>query len=153
MPNMFKPIKHLFLFLVTLSVLSLLLGACSNGTGTSNAAGPAPTPKTFRTTVQTTDHQFTIKVTISPDTLGPNTFQAVVLGSNNTPATNVRVVLQTTMLDMSMGTDTATMQSNGQGSFSTQGVLTMSGNWQIRLVVHTSDNAIHEANLKFKTLS
>ena len=136
-------------------LLAALLAACSGGTG-SNTPSPSATstPTSFQTTTKTSDGLFQIQFSVTPNRLGANTFQVGVTDVNSgKPVTNVQVRLFTTMLDMDMGTDTVNMQSNGQGSYSTQGELTMSGNWQIRIQLHTPDNVLHQATVKFSTLT
>ena len=66
-------------------------------------------------------------------------------------ATSVQVRLSTTMLDMDMGTNTVALQPNGPGSYRTQGELSMSGHWQIRILVRTADDVLHEATIKLDT--
>jgi len=55
------------------------------------------------------------------------------------------------MLDMDMGTNTVALQPNGPGSYRTQGELSMSGHWQIRILVRTADDVLHEATIKLDT--
>jgi copper transport protein len=114
---------------------------------------PAPLPvvpvKQFSTTAQTTDKQFTLKLIITPDSIGPNTFTVHILDSHGAPDSAVRVSIVTTMLDMDMGSDTLALQANGPGQFSAAGSLDMSGHWSIRIIVHTPDNVLHEATITF----
>jgi copper transport protein len=108
-------------------------------------------PKPFTTTVQTTDHRFTLKVSVSPNRFGTNVFTVRVLDSQGKPDTNVGVSIYTTMLDMDMGTDTINLQPDGKDGFSASGDLGMGGNWQLRIQVRTPDNTLHEAKLKLFT--
>lgn len=115
---------------------------------TSPSASKQAAPTTsFSTTLPTVDHQFTIQLTVTPDSFGPNVFTVHVLDGKGAPASNVRVSLVVTMLDMDMGSDTVTLQSSGPGVFSGPENLDMNGHWGVRVVVHTPDNAIHEANV------
>jgi len=106
----------------------------------------------INTSVRTTDGKFTVTLNVNPNRFGTNVFTvSAVDNSTGAPATNIGVSLFTTMLDMDMGTDTVTLQSNGKGHFSGTGDLDMPGNWQIRILVRTPDAALHTANVKFVT--
>ena len=130
--------------LVLLSVLLLVLcTACGSTQSTSTSSA-------FHTTVQTTDKAFTVQVTITPNQLGNNTFSVKFLSPQQVPSQNMQVSLQTTMLDMAMGTDSVTLQADSQGTYSGQGSLTMSGTWQIQVVIHTPDHALHEGQFQAK---
>lgn len=141
------------LLLPLFTLLLVLLVACGRGPASSSGVATQATPSAFHTTVQTTDAQFTVHLTITPDSFGPNLFEAQVLTSAGTAATNVQVVLQTTMLDMDMGTGVLTLQGDGKGNYSTSSNLDMGGNWQLRVVIHTPDHALHVATVQFKTVS
>jgi len=54
------------------------------------------------------------------------------------------------MLDMDMGTDTIELASNTHGHFSGAGSLSMTGDWQIRVVIHTLDGKIHVTTFSLK---
>jgi hypothetical protein len=148
MKHLLKPLL-LLLFLLML----VLLAACGDSPVSSSTVAIQPTPTAFHTTVRTTDSQFTVQLTITPDSPGPNVFNAQVLTSSGVAVTNVQVVLQATMLDMDMGTSVLPLQADGKGGYSASGNLSMSGNWQLRLVIHTPDHALHEATVQFKTVS
>ena len=110
---------------------------------------PSSQGKPFNTTVQTTDHKFTLKFTITPNSFGTNLFTVHVLDSNGKQDTNVKVAVYLTMLDMDMGTEPVNLQPDDKGSFGAEGDLPMAGNWQVRLEVRTPDNTPHEVTLKF----
>ena len=132
--------------LVLLSLLIVMLcTACGSTPSTATS-----TSSTFQTTVQTTDKAFTVQVTISPNQLGNNTFTVKFLSPQQVPTQNTQVNLQTTMLDMAMGTDNVMLQAGSQGTYSGQGTLTMSGTWQIQVVIHTPDHALHEGQFQAK---
>ena len=110
-----------------------------------------PSSSAFHTTVQTTDKAFTVQVTITPNTLGNNTFVVTLLSPSQQDVKQpIQVNLQTTMLDMAMGTDSLTLQPDNKGNYSGQGTLTMKGIWQIRVVIHTPDHALHEGQFQAK---
>lgn len=130
--------------LVLLSFLIMIVcSACGSTQSTSTSSA-------FQTTVQTTDKAFTVQVAITPNQLGNNTFTVKLLSPQQVPTQNTQVNLQTTMLDMAMGTDSVTLQAGSQGTYSGQGTLTMSGNWQIEVVIHTPDHALHEGRFEAK---
>ena len=126
-----------------------LVGCGGSGTPSTTASNP---PAAFQTTTKTTDGAFQIQFSVTPDHLGLNTFTVSVAdASSGKAATNVQVRLSTTMLDMDMGTDIVSLQSNGQGRYSAQGSLSMSGHWEIRIQVRPPDNVLHEATVTFST--
>ncbi len=134
-----------------LLLVALLLAACASGSS-QQAAKQTPTPtKQLSVQAQTTDKLYAVTLTVSPAQLGANTFTVVVHTSSNTLVTNARVLLETTMVEMYMGTDTVTLQSNGKGSYSGTGNLDMAGHWSIRVVIHAPDNTLHEATMLIST--
>jgi copper transport protein len=126
------------------------------GTLQPTVANPAQQQQTapakpFITTVKTTDNQFTINLTVSPNRFGTNVFTVSVLDSHGAPDTRVGVSIYTTMLDMDMGTDTVNLQPDGKGHFSAQGDLSMSGNWKLRIEIRTVESTLHEATVQMLT--
>ena len=108
--------------------------------------------KPFNTSLQTTDDKFTVTLNINPNRFGTNVFTVSVVDNNiHAPTTNVGVSLYTTMLDMDMGTDSINLLPDGKGHFSANGDLSMSGHWQVRIQIRTSDNTLHEAKVDFIT--
>jgi hypothetical protein len=99
----------------------------------------------FIATKQTSDTQLTVTLAITPDRFGPNVFTVTVPDQQGAPTGIVRVSLSTTMLDMDMGTDTIELSPDNHGHFSGSGSLSMTGDWQIRLVIHTLDGKTHVA--------
>jgi 5-hydroxyisourate hydrolase-like protein (transthyretin family) len=133
------------LFLVSVVVL---LSACGGG----STAQSANKSSSFHTTIKTTDGMFQVQFSVTPDQLGTNTFSANITDtSTGKPASDVSVNLSTTMLTMDMGTDIVTLQSNGQGKYCAQGELSMDGQWEIHILLHTPDHALHEAIVQFTT--
>jgi copper transport protein len=133
--------------LVCAGLMNVFVGTLAPVT---TSAAPAAKNSSFNTTVKTTDKKFTITLNINPDRFGSNVFTATVTdNATGQPATNVGVSLDNTMLDMDMGTDTLTLQPDGKGHFSAAGDLSMPGDWQVRIIIHTPDGALHEATVKF----
>ena len=130
--------------LVLLSLLVIIICTACGGTQSTS------TYSAFQTTVQTTDKAFTVQVTISPNQLGNNIFTVKFLSPQQVSTQNMQVNLQTTMLDMAMGTDSVTLQANSDGTYSGQGTLTMRGTWQIQVVIHTPDHTLHEGQFQAK---
>ena len=95
----------------------VLLAACTSTTGST----PSPPTATaaFHTTLKTTDGQFVVQFSVTPNRLGLNVFTVGVedAGSGK-PAPTMQTQLSTTMLDMDMGTDQVDLQPNGQGQYS-----------------------------------
>ncbi|HLG66088.1 MAG TPA: copper resistance protein CopC [Ktedonosporobacter sp.] len=111
---------------------------------TPGIQSPGSTASTFSTTAHTSDGKFQVKITISPNTFGPNAFTATVMDQNNQPDTNVGVSLYLTGADMDMGTEVVNLQPDGKGGFSGHGDLTMGGRWWVRFQIRTPDNTLHE---------
>jgi copper transport protein len=126
------------------------VAAQQNQSQTSQQLGAQGGP--FNTTVLTTDGKLKLKLTITPNIFGTNLFIVDVLDSNGKQNTNAIVSLDLVMLDMNMGIESFNLQLNGKGEFSAKGDIGMDGNWEVRLQVHTSDNTVHEATVKFFTL-
>ncbi len=116
----------------------------------ANQATQPPTSqvKSFMTTLKTSDKLFTIKLSVAPDSAGPNTFTVTVFDSHGVKATNVGVAIYATMLDMDMGTTPINLQADGKGNFSASGDLDMGGNWGLRVQIRAPNLKLHEANVK-----
>jgi len=109
-------------------------------------------PQAFTTTAPTKDGTFKVTLSVNPNHFGTNVFTVSAIDTaTGKPATNIGVSLYTTMLDMDMGTDTITLQPDGKGHFSGTGELSMPGNWEIRIVIHTPDGILHETSVKLVT--
>jgi len=141
-----------FGWLVLLSVcVGFLLTACSTGGNTSTPTGSTPTT-TFHTSAKTSDGMFSLQFSVTPNNFGPNAFTVSVEdATNKKPVTDLTVQLTTTMLDMNMGTDSIPLQSNGNGRYTAQGQLSMSGNWEIGIQIRTPDKTLHETRVKLYT--
>lgn len=109
-----------------------------------------PTAQSF--TVLTSDHQFTITLTVTPNHTGPNVFIVSVMDiTADTLITDAHISLSSTMLDMRTGTETVILQPDGRGRFSAKGNLSMGGDWGIRISIRTRDNILHEAYINLLT--
>lgn len=107
----------------------------------------------FVKTVMTTDNQYRVTLTVTPNRFGTNKFTVrVVNTATGVSATNVHVTLALNMLDMSMGTDILPLQADDQGQFSGTGNLSMAGNWQIIISIRTSDAALQQATVVLWTI-
>ncbi len=127
----------------------VLLAACS-------AAGSTPSAPTevaaYHTTLKTTDDQFVVQFSVTPNRLGLNVFTVGVEdASSGNPAPTMQAELSTTMLDMDMGTDQIDLQPHGHGEYSAQGALSMAGHWEIRILLRTPDATLHEASVEINT--
>src|SRR5690242_4174459 len=93
----------------------VLLAACS----AAGAAQQAPTATTaFHATLKTTDNQFVVQFSVTPNQLGLNVFTVGVEdASSGKPAPTMHAQVATTMLDMDMGTDQVDLQPNGHGQY------------------------------------
>lgn len=103
-------------------------------------------PKPFHTTVETTDKLYTVTLSVSPNRLGTNEFTVQVHNKQGKLETLIGVSISASLIDMmDMGTTTIALQSDGKGTFSAKGDLSMSGNWQLDIRVRTPDAKIHTA--------
>ena len=127
----------------------VMLAACGTA---SSATAPPTAAAAFHTTLKTTDGQFVVQLSVTPNRLGLNVFTVEVEdASSGKPAPKMQTQLSTTMLDMDMGTDLVDLQPNGHGQYSAQGTLSMGGHWEIRILLRTSDATLHEASVILDT--
>jgi copper transport protein len=120
------------------------------GTLQQAAANQAQLPqvKAFTTTVKTSDKQFTLTLTVSPDRSGPNTLTTTVFDTHGVKAANVSVSIYVTMLEMDMGTIPIKLRPDGKGNFSALVDLDMGGKWGLRVEIRAPDLKFHEANVQ-----
>jgi len=136
--------------LLLICVVVLLAACTTTGGGTQTPTGSAA----FHDTLKTTDGQFMIQFSVTPNRLGLNVFTVDVEdASSGKPTSIIQVQLATTMLDMDMGTDRVILQPKGNGQYSAQGTLSMIGHWQIRILLRTSNSTLHQASVEFDTSS
>jgi magnesium-transporting ATPase (P-type) len=131
------------LTLVLLALLPLVTGTLQYmtarpGTGQTSGTNPA-----FVATKQTSDAQLKVTLSVTPNRFGPNVFTVTVLDQQATEVKSAS--LSTTMLNMDMGTDTIVLSSDGRGQFRGTGSLSMTGDWQIQVLIHTLDGTLHVA--------
>ncbi|MFN0070476.1 MAG: CopD family protein [Chloroflexota bacterium] len=88
---------------------------------------------------------------IEPGRIGSNTFTAVITEADGSPARDVqRAQLRFSYLDQDLGQGTRTMQPAGDGRFVVDGSdLTVSGRWQVELVVRRRDREDATAAYRF----
>ena len=135
-----------------------LLGVFS-GTLQSTTAAPAQqqprlvVSKPYTSTIETTDKQYKITLTIDPNRFGNNTFTTVVRDSHGAVVNpnNIGVSLYVTMLDMDMGTQEINLQPDKKGNFSAQDELSMEGHWEFRISVRTLDDKLYDATVDVTT--
>jgi len=110
-----------------------LLGAYA-GTLATAPTGPATAgPGGPFVSLQQQAGAYTVVLKVTPATFGPNTFVALVTDAQGNPVKGATVLVQTTMLDMDMGTQSLDLKAppDAPGSYSGQGDLTMTGNWGV----------------------
>ncbi len=112
---------------------------------------PKTSASAYTTTVKTTDKQFTLTFTVTPNQFGNNEFTVSVLNSKGQLDSSMSVSLYNTMLDMDMGTRHLDLQSAGQGRFKGSDELGMSGHWRVRIDIRTSGGGISHATVNFTT--
>jgi copper transport protein len=129
----------------------VLLAACDTG-GSAQTPTATVAKAGFHSTLKTTDGQFVIQFSVTPNRLGLNTFTVGVQNaSSEKPVPGLQVQLTTTMLDMNMGTDQVNLSADGQGHYSAQGTLSMSGHWEIGILLRTQGASVHEASVELTT--
>lgn len=136
-----------------ISIILLALGVATLFAACGGSSSP-PQTTSFQSQVKTSDGMFLVLFNVTPDRLGTNQFNVTIENaSTRMPVSNLQVRLSTTMLDMAMGTDTYDLQTSGNGKYSASGNLSMSGHWQINVLMRTPDATLHTAQVKFSTLS
>jgi putative copper export protein len=116
-----------------------LLGAFAGSLATAPTPIAGASSGAFVDTVNTTpngDYAVTLKV--APAKFGTNTFLATVKDKSGKPVDGASVLLQTTMLDMEMGTQSLQLQPVGAdspGTYGGQADLDMGGNWSFAIKV------------------
>jgi YtkA-like len=88
-------------------------------------------------TAQAGPYQITIQVNPNPPLItrpAALSIQVLSRGSQQ-PVTNARVTLQSDMLTMDMGTDQVDARSQGDGTYLASVQFSMSGPWQVRVIV------------------
>jgi putative copper export protein len=145
------------LVLLCTGLLGVFSSTLQNTTTTTTAPAP-PQPrlvvsKPYTSTIETTDKQYKITLTIDPNRFGNNTFTTVVHDSHGAVVNpnNIGVSLYVTMLDMDMGTQEINLQPDKKGNFSAQDALSMEGHWEFRVSIRTLDDKLHDATVDVTT--
>ena len=129
----------------------VLLAACDTG-GSAQTPTATVAKAGFHATLKTTDGQFVVQFSVTPNRLGLNAFTVAVQdASSNKPVPGLQVQLTTTMLDMDMGTDEMNLPADGQGQYSAQGTLSMGGHWEIGILLRTQGASVHKASIELVT--
>ena len=132
-----------------------LLGAFAGSLATAPTPIAGATSGAYVNTATTTpngDYAVTLKV--APAKFGTNTFLATVKDKNGKPVEGASVLLQTTMLDMDMGTQSLQLQAVGAdspGTYGGQADLDMGGDWSFVIKVLPAGGKDFEA-ATFKTV-
>jgi copper transport protein len=102
------------------------LATAPTGPATTGTSGPFVSQRQQAGT-------YSVVLEVTPATFGPNTFVALVMDAQGNPVKGATVLVQTTMLDMDMGTQSLDLTAvpDTPGSYSGQGDLTMAGNWGV----------------------
>jgi Cu+-exporting ATPase len=129
--------------LMAFVLFPLIMGALQYNTVRPSAGQGVQTKHQFVATKQTSDAQLTVTLSITPDRFGPNVFTVTALDQQGRPTMLGSVSLSTTMLDMDMGTDIIELSPDTHGRFSGTGSLSMTGDWQIRVLIRTLDGKVH----------
>lgn len=140
--------------LLCVGLLNVFAGTLTPAAAQSQTPPNGAVAGPFHGTAKTSDGKYSVTLTISPNHFGTNVFTVQVtdlstgkqLGPNE-----VGVTINTTMLDMDMGTESTDLQPNGKGGFSADADLSMGGDWQIDVRLHTLDNTLHKATFKVYT--
>jgi hypothetical protein len=112
----------------------------------------AATPPPWNATVFTADRLILVTLEVGPNQSGTNSFAVNLVAMRTGRAiTNASVSLFTTMVDMKMATTLVLMLPDGRGHFHGRGELLMGGDWDIRILIRTADQRLHEAGIHLLT--
>ena len=117
-----------------------LLAAFAGTLAPSSAASGAPgqTVQTHGPFVQTQHaHGYALTLQVAPASFGTNTFTVTLQDVQGHPLPGASVLLETTMLDMDMGTQNTQLQAvpASPGTYRGQSDLTMAGRWAVTIRV------------------
>jgi copper transport protein len=116
-----------------------LLGAFAGSLATTPAPIAGASSGAYVNTVNTTPNgDFAVTLKVAPAKFGTNTFLVTVKDKNGKPVEGASVLLQTTMLDMEMGTQSLQLQPVGAdspGTYGGQADLAMGGDWGLAVKV------------------
>jgi copper transport protein len=116
-----------------------LLGAFAGSLATAPTPIAGASSGAYVNTVNTTPNgDFAVTLKVAPAKFGANTFLVTVKDKNGKPVEGASVLLQTTMLDMEMGTQSLQLQPVGAdspGTYGGQADLAMGGDWGLAVKV------------------
>ncbi len=138
--------------LLGMALLGAFGGTLTTGTAAPTSSQRKQTAGLFPQTQQASGYRVTLQV--SPDTFGINTFTVKVQDDQQHAVTGAAVLIETTDLDMAMGTQTAHLQpiATTPGSYAGPSDLTMLGNWQVMVrLLLPNQNASLRATFTFST--
>ena len=128
----------LLLALVLLGIFAIsLLPTLSVASSSSQSNRPYVGTETVR--------NYTVTMKISPDIFGTNTFTVTLRDANGRPVAGANILVETSSLDMDMGTQTVRLNGVGKeapGSYSGQSELTMAGHWQAIVTLRIPGNEL-----------
>ncbi len=134
--------------LLCVALLGAFAGSLTPATNVASASAQPTGPVTETKVVD----GYSITLHIAPATFGTNTFLVMVKNTQGHAETGAAVLIDTTMLNMDMGTDEIQLQPDPKqpGTYSVQGDLTMAGHWQIGVrVLPAMSNAFVKAIFDF----
>jgi putative copper export protein len=109
------------------------LAPTSAASGTPGQAAPAASP--FTQTQHA--HGYALTLRVAPASFGTNTFTVTLEDARGQPLPGAAVLVETTMLDMDMGTQTTQLSAvpTAPGTYQGQSDLTMAGRWAVTIRV------------------
>ena len=126
--------------------------------GAASTQPPHPAPQVAATappwsaTVLTADRLILVTLEVGPNHTGINSFTVkLVAMSTGKAITHASIWLFTTMLDMKMASTSVLMHPDGGGHFYGRGELLMGGDWDIRILIQTAEQRLHEAHIHLLT--
>jgi putative copper export protein/methionine-rich copper-binding protein CopC len=132
-----------------------LLGAFAGSLATAPTPIAGATSGAYVNTATTTPNgDYAVTLKIAPAKFGTNSFLATVKDKSGKPVEGASVLLQTTMLDMDMGTQSLQLQAVGAdspGTYGGQADLDMGGDWSFVIKVLPAGGKDFEA-ATFKTV-
>jgi YtkA-like protein len=133
--------------LLCVALLGALAGSLTAPTSSNTSSQPSGPVSQTKTV-----NGYTITLKVTPATFGTNTFIVIVKNAQGQPETGAAVSINTTMLDMDMGTETTQLQADPTqaGVYSQQADLTMAGHWEVGVrVLPANSNTFVKATFDF----
>jgi hypothetical protein len=128
--------------------ISFLIGMTWVGTILTEIIPRPPTAQTQ--TTQAGPYQLILQVSPNPPRLTQPAMLtlSIVNKSTQQPINDAHVSIETTMETMDMGTDHANAQSQHDGTYLTPIQFTMSGPWQVRVLIAASGTKVQSATFE-----